>query len=174
MPVAYSYIRFSSEKQKKGHSVKRQEEMALKYIERNPQLDLELDTELNMKDLSVSGFKGKNLAEGALGNFVRLAYAGEIEKGSYLLVENLDRFSRDEAWKAVTSLMSLIQAGIVVITLSDESIYSEETMSGQDGTLKLMQSVLIFTEQMTNRHKRVEELLQHGTINLNAFLKAFN
>lgn len=158
MPTAYSYIRFSSEKQKKGHSVKRQEEMALKYIERNPHLDLELDTELNMKDLSVSGFKGKNLAEGALGNFVRLAYAGEIEKGSYLLVENLDRFSRDEAWKAVTSLMSLIQAGIVVITLSDESIYSEETMSGQDGTLKLMQSVLIFTranDESAQKSRRV-------------------
>lgn len=145
MPIAYSYIRFSSEKQKKGHSVKRQEEMALKYIEQNPHLDLELDTELNMKDLSVSGFKGKNLAEGALGNFVRLAYRGDIEAGSYLLVENLDRFSRDEAWKAVTSLMSLIQAGIIVVTLSDGSVYSDETMSGQEGTLKLMQSVLIFT-----------------------------
>lgn len=145
MPIAYSYIRFSSEKQSKGDSVNRQETLSRQYIENNPELELELDTQLNMRDLGVSAFKSKNLTEGALGKFTALVYQGAIEQGSYLLIENLDRFSRNDAWIAVNDLTALIRAGIIVVTLSDENVYSEETMSGNDGTLRLLQSVLVFT-----------------------------
>ncbi len=105
MPIAYSYIRFSSEKQKKGASIQRQEELATKFIKDNPELELDLDTALNMRDLGVSAFKGKNMTDGALGNFTALVYQGKIEQGSFLLLENLDRFSRDEAWIAVNDLI---------------------------------------------------------------------
>ena len=82
MPIAYSYIRFSSEKQKKGASIQRQEELATKFIKDNPELELDLDTALNMRDLGVSAFKGKNMTDGALGNFTALVYQGKIEQGS--------------------------------------------------------------------------------------------
>jgi DNA invertase Pin-like site-specific DNA recombinase len=145
MPVAYSYVRFSSEKQSKGNSLQRQEDLAFRFIADHPELELDLDTTLNMKDLGVSAFKGKNMRDGALGRFIQLVYTEKIDQGSYLLIENLDRFSRDEAWKAVNDLTTLIRAGINVVTLSDNHIYSEETMAGSDGTMKLMQSVLFFT-----------------------------
>lgn len=145
MPTAYSYVRFSSEKQKRGDSLRRQEDLAMRFIADHPELELDLDTTLNMQDLGVSAFKGKNMRDGALGRFIQLVYTEEIDQGSYLLIENLDRFSRDEAWKAVNDLTTLIRAGINVITLSDNHVYSEETMAGSDGTMKLMQSVLFFT-----------------------------
>ena len=145
MPIAYSYVRFSSEKQSKGDSVRRQEDLAFRFIADHPELELDLDTTLNMRDLGVSAFKGKNMRDGALGKFIQLVYTEKIDQGSYLLIENLDRFSRDEAWKAVNDLTTLIRSGINVVTLSDNHVYSEETMAGSDGTMKLMQSVLFFT-----------------------------
>ena len=162
MPIAYSYIRFSSEKQKKGASIQRQEELATKFIKDNPELELDLDTALNMRDLGVSAFKGKNMTDGALGNFTALVYQGKIEQGSFLLLENLDRFSRDEAWIAVNDLTTLIRAGINVVTMSDAtpSIYSAETMTGSDGTMKLMQSVLHFTrshDESAQKSRRIKD-----------------
>jgi len=36
MPTAYSYTRFSSEKQSKGDSIRRQKDLVAQFIERNP------------------------------------------------------------------------------------------------------------------------------------------
>lgn len=144
MPIAYSYMRFSSGKQAKGHSIERQRQMAEDYIRENPQLGLELDTSLNLTDKALSAFSGKNMTDGNLGKFFDLVYSGEIEVGSYLLIENLDRFSRDVAWKATHDLTTLVKGGIVVVVLSDKQVYSEETLSSEGGSFKLMQSVIGF------------------------------
>lgn len=144
MPTAYSYMRFSSGKQAKGHSIERQRQMAEEYIKENPHLNLELDASLNLTDRAVSAFSGKNMTDGNLGKFFDLVYSGEIEAGSYLLLENLDRFSRDVAWKATHDLTTLVKGGIVVVTLSDNQIYSEETLGAEGGSFKLMQSVIGF------------------------------
>ena len=144
MPIAYSYMRFSSGKQAKGHSIERQRQMAEDYIKENPHLNLELDLTLNLTDRAVSAFSGKNMTDGNLGKFFDLVYTGEIEAGSYLLLENLDRFSRDVAWKATHDLTTLVKGGIVVVTLSDNQIYSDETLSAEGGSFKLMQSVIGF------------------------------
>lgn len=144
MPIAYSYMRFSSGKQAKGHSIERQRQMAEDYIKENPQLNLELDLTLNLTDRAVSAFSGKNITDGNLGKFFDLVINGEIQSGSYLLIENLDRFSRDVAWKATHDLITLVKSGIVVVALSDNQVYSDETLSSEGGSFKLMQSVIGF------------------------------
>lgn len=42
MPIAYSYTRFSSEKQAKGDSLRRQTALAETYIRDHPELNLQL------------------------------------------------------------------------------------------------------------------------------------
>ena len=64
---AYSYVRFSTPSQAAGASLQRQAERAAKYALEH---GLTLDTELNMKDLGVSAFRGKNARTGALGGFL--------------------------------------------------------------------------------------------------------
>lgn len=158
MPIAYSYVRFSSDQQSKGDSVRRQQSAASRFIDEHPELDLTLDTTLNMHDLGVSAFKAKNLTDGALGKFTALAYQGAIEEGSYLLLENLDRFSRAEPWKAVNDLTSLVRAGIIVVSLCDNQIFSELTLSGEGGSYKLMQSVMTFmraNDESVQKSRRV-------------------
>lgn len=124
-PKAYSYLRFSTPEQMKGDSYRRQFELAVKYAARK---GLELDDTFQFQDLGVSGFRGENLTTGALAYFREAVTAGEISNGSYLLVESLDRISRQQARKAQRALEEIVDLGITVVTLIDEREYSSESL----------------------------------------------
>src|SRR4051812_33842997 len=82
---AYSYERFSSTEQGKGHGLRRQIERRDAYLARR---GLTLDTTLRLSDPGVSAYRGRNATDGALGVFLELVRAGRIPPGSYLIVEN--------------------------------------------------------------------------------------
>lgn len=109
---AYSYVRFSTTDQKKGDSLDRQMEKTLKYIKEH---DLELDTTLNLTDAGVSAFKGKNVDEGRLGQFIQAIDYGRVRKGSYLIVESLDRPSRQNVEDALELFLRIIRKGIIIV-----------------------------------------------------------
>src|SRR4028119_1217108 len=101
MPKAYSYLRFSTPEQIKGDSRRRQTSMAQEYAAKH---GLTLDEELTYQDLGVSAFRGKNAEDGKLSEFLDAVRFGKVEPGSYLLVESLDRISRQAAWLALGTL----------------------------------------------------------------------
>lgn len=123
MPKAYSYIRFSTKEQAKGHSLKRQTEMREAYLEKRP--DLTLDTSLTLEDMGVSAFKGANADEGNLGTFIRAIESGIVPKGSYLLIESLDRLSRAKVNIALNLFLSIVNQGITIVTLEDGKEFGE-------------------------------------------------
>src|SRR3974390_3192733 len=116
MTKAYSYLRFSSPEQMRGDSFRRQSDLARHYA---LQKGLELDQTLTFNDLGVSAFRGKNAETGRLGDFLEAVKTGLVPQGSYLLVESLDRISRQSARKALNVLNSIVDEGITVVTLSD-------------------------------------------------------
>ncbi len=63
-PKLYSYVRFSSAKQREGNSLERQQDTALRIASR---YDLELDTTA-FHDLGMSAFKGKTRMKGSYQN----------------------------------------------------------------------------------------------------------
>ncbi|MEC8482220.1 MAG: recombinase family protein, partial [Pseudomonadota bacterium] len=91
---AYSYLRFSTPEQMKGDSFRRQTALAQSYASKN---NLILDNELTFEDLGVSAYQGRNKAKGNLGLFLEAVQTGLIERDSVLLVESLDRISRETA-----------------------------------------------------------------------------
>jgi len=121
MTTAYSYIRLSSKEQIKGHGSLRQTK-AIKEAAQRYHWNL---SEQTFSDLGVSSFKGLNRLSGALGQFIKLAQTGQIEKGSVLIVENVDRLSRENVTKSVSLMFNLINLGINIYTLSDDRIYKE-------------------------------------------------
>ena len=135
---AYSYVRFSTPEQKKGTSLERQVEGARNYCARN---GLELDESLNLSDEGLSAFTGSNLRKGSLGRFMRLVDDGEIEPGSVLIVENLDRITREDALKAQGLFIDIISSGVEVHTLQDGKTYSKESVS--DNPSDLIMSLLL-------------------------------
>ncbi len=118
--VAYSYLRYSTPEQAKGDSVNRQHKARDAYLEARPHLTL--DTVLQMDDKGRSAYKRNDFATYALGKFVALVKSGKIAKGSYLLLENLDRLSREDEGTAVELLLSIVNAGIVVVQLAPDLV----------------------------------------------------
>ena len=124
---AFSYIRFSTAEQSKGRSKERQLTAAKAYaVSRN----LELDESLSFQDLGVSAFRGRNLEEGAaLGAFLKAVKDGLVPKGSYLLVESLDRVSREAAYDAVDTIKAIVSEGVTVVDLADGGrVYSADIL----------------------------------------------
>lgn len=123
---AYSYVRMSTRKQLRGDSLRRQLERSKAFADEQSLL---LDDSL--QDLGVSAWKGRNFKTGALGRFLSMVESGEIAKGSYLLIESLDRLSREAVPDALTLFMAIINAGIVIATLGeDRQIYSRDRLNG--------------------------------------------
>lgn len=131
--TAYSYLRLSSKRQANKPDSKtykdgfrRQIELRDKYLAANPHLTL--DTRLVLHDIGVSGFTNANAASGGKGKlalFMEEVEAGRVAKGSYLLVESLDRMSRTQVSRAQAFLLALLNHGIVVVSLSDNKEYRQ-------------------------------------------------
>jgi len=159
MTKAYSYLRFSTPEQSKGDSMRRQSELAVKYADEN---GLELDTELKFNDPGVSAFRGANADTGRLGDFLRAVDGGVVAKGSYLLVESLDRISRSTARKALRILEDIIDRGITVVTLTDRRVYDAHSLN-TDPT-SLIMSILVFMrahEESAIKSVRLKEVYNH-------------
>jgi DNA invertase Pin-like site-specific DNA recombinase len=159
-PKAYSYLRFSTPEQAKGDSAIRQTQAAQRWCERH---GIELDTELTFSDEGVSAFEGANIERG-LGAFLRAIQNGEVPKGSYLLVESLDRISRQSARRAARSMEDIVERGITVVDLSDgEREYSAAALD-KDPLLMVMM-VLRFTrahEESALKSVRVAAARERG------------
>jgi DNA invertase Pin-like site-specific DNA recombinase len=126
-PKAYSYIRFSSPEQAKGDSYRRQRAAAVKYCAENG-LELADTKEYRFFDAGRSAYTGKHISdEGEFGRFLTLVNEGAIKPGSFLLVESLDRLSRDKVSIALGQLLNLLGTGIKVVTLSDKRTYSNDS-----------------------------------------------
>jgi DNA invertase Pin-like site-specific DNA recombinase len=136
MPIAYSYVRFSSAEQAKGGSYNRQIAQAQNYAQSH---GLQLDS-TTVFDRGVSAFKGKNRTVGALSKFLERVDSGDIKPGSYLLIENLDRISREEIDSAQETIKKILRAGIVVVTLMDGRIYDKKSINDP---YALIQMILI-------------------------------
>jgi DNA invertase Pin-like site-specific DNA recombinase len=114
--MAYSYIRFSSPDQATGDSFRRQTQAREDWLGAHP--DVVLDKSLVMTDKGRSAFKRKDWDTYALAQFVQCIKSGRVKPGAYLLVENLDRLSREDAGEATELFLSIVNKGIVVVQLS--------------------------------------------------------
>jgi len=107
-----------------------------------------LDTELNLTDEGISAYTGANRDVGSLGAFQRAVEEGAVPQGSWLLVESLDRLSREPAADASFEMQKIIRAGVTVGDLSDNGglgrEYNMDTLRSQDGLMHLIAMVLSF------------------------------
>ena len=127
-PMAYSYIRFSTPEQASGDSLRRQTEAVKKWCKKN---DVTLDTSVTLHDLGKSAYLGehrKNPDRFALAAFLKLVEDDKVPRGSYLIVEALDRLTREHTRAALMLCLGLIEHGIRIVQLSpSEMVYDEKS-----------------------------------------------
>ncbi len=123
---AFSYLRFSSPQQAAGDSIRRQVEATAGWCARNR---VSLDESIKLRDDGVSAFKGahrKNPDVHALAGFLTAVKAGRVPAGSFLIVESLDRLTREELGEAVELVLSLVNRGVKIVQLQPvESILAK-------------------------------------------------
>lgn len=131
MSKAHSYIRFSSSKQERGNSLKRQQDLINNWLIKNPEVEL---SNLTFKDLGISGYHGNHLKH----DFGRLLDAIEnnkIKSGDYVLVEAIDRIGRLELTVALEIITRIVNRKISIITLEDNQEYSKKSISNNGGII---------------------------------------
>ena len=146
-PLAYSYLRISSEQQIKGHGLKRQLEASRAYAESH---GLELTEGRELQEKGKSAYTGANVREGTLGRFLEAVRTGTVKPGSYLIVESLDRLSREQIIPAQALFLSIVNAGINLVTLTDNRVYR----AGMTDLGDLIVSLVLQSQAHEESHKK--------------------
>ena len=135
MNKAYSYVRMSTTQQLMGDSLRRQTEKARDYAKTN---GLDLDEGFKLHDIGLSAFDGSNLDKGTLGLFLTAVKVGKVRSGSTLIIESLDRLSRQNPRKALPLFLDLLNAGISIVTLTDGKRFEPQSTDPMDLLLAIM------------------------------------
>ena len=134
---AYSYIRFSDPQQAKGDSYARQHRDTVAYCAAN-HLELVSDSDYTFFDAGISAYSGKLRDDTTeLSRFLGLVKDKSIAPGSVLVVESLDRLSREHVKSALPRFMDLLNSGISIHTLKSKKTYTTDY-----DELDLFQSIL--------------------------------
>ena len=149
----YSYTRFSSSAQAEGDSYRRQAQKTAEFCEKH---NLELN-KTRYEDLGVSGWTGANIEKGALGDFIAAVKAGKIPKGSVLIVENWDRFSRLKPMEAYNKVGEIVKAGVDVVTLEDGKFHTAENYHDFANVLLSLVVMQRANEESTTKSGRICE-----------------
>ncbi len=154
MPTAFSYLRFSRPEQMKGDSQRRQLEYSRDWAR---QKKVPLDETLNLRDLGVSAFRGKNASEGALGLFLEAIATGRVKSGDYLILENLDRLSRDDVFdKALPLVQKIIGSGVNIVTLRTGRVFSRESVREIGALMEMLLELWLANEESVKKSQRLQ------------------
>ena len=156
MRKAYSYIRMSSERQVRGDSLRRQLELSEQYAREN---NLELVDNIGgipLKDLGVSAFNGYNSSKGVLSLFLDALKMSKIPENSVLLIESLDRLSREEITNALTQFLNIINYNIEIVTLTDKQSYTKGTINKNPAQIYISLGAMFrANEESATKSKRI-------------------
>lgn len=133
-----------------GDSRRRQLEASRAYAQEN---GLELAERDEYKDIGVSAFRGDNLREGSLGSFLKAIESKKIAPGSYLIVESLDRLSREQILAAQSLFLRIVQAGINLVTLVDRRVYRAGQVDLGDLIVSMVTMSRAHEESLTKSHR---------------------
>src|SRR6185503_5082986 len=104
----FSYMRWSSEPQTWGDSERRQEAMAKDWCRRHGRAL----SDRAFADRGVSGWKGDNRKNGALGALLKA-----VRPGDTILVEDSDRWSRESPLDSLNALRDTVNQDIEIVFL---------------------------------------------------------
>lgn len=133
--LAISYLRCSTPEQVQGDSIRRQIQAAEDYAEIH---GYELDRTINFHDEGVSGYTGANRTKGKLGLLLDRLRRGFIPKGTALLVENIDRLSREHPLDSIQLIKELVTAGMEIHTIANGQVITEERLRADFSCMLLL------------------------------------
>ncbi len=121
-----------------GDSERRQIEGAREWADKH---GYKLDESLK-PDRGVSGFTGEHRKKGHLGTFLNMVQTGSVPRGSILVVENIDRLSREGVFTTLREVFfKLFEYGVTIQTLSPEQAYDQKTVESGEVFMLIAQII---------------------------------
>ena len=153
MKIAYSYTRFSSLGQKDGSSEEGQQKNIEEYAARNGMTLVEC-----IVDRARSASKGHHRSKGNLKRFEEAVSAGLIKSGSHLLIDKLDRLTRQQPITVAQPLIvKILQAGITIHTVMHGTVLRPESVEDQGAMHALLAELFsgyLYTRDLGIRIRR--------------------
>lgn len=143
--IAIIYARFSSAEQSKGYSLDRQKKLGLEFAATQGWA-----VEKTIIDEGRSAFHGANRLEGSSLHEFELEAKNGFHHGKTLVVENIDRLSRQGAKAAAQLMWALNENGVNVATYHDGQIYRSE----ESGELLDVFRLIISAQQAHQESKK--------------------
>jgi DNA invertase Pin-like site-specific DNA recombinase len=155
--VAYSLIRYSDPQQRQGHSKERQEGFAERWCAAN---NARLDTDLSMLLDGQSAFRGKHRKRTGCGvkplaQFLDDIKTGRVAPGSILIMERIDRLSREEIDEAYEFFRSILRAGVDVVTERPERRYTKKDLNNFAVVLEVKFAMYLAHEESAKKSERI-------------------
>jgi len=133
----YSYLRWSTPEQELGSSKQRQLDYAKSYAKEHGYQYV--DTYI---DSGVSAFKGKNRESGSkLKSFFDYVNDEGIAENSILIIESLDRLSRENPLDALPKFNEILETGVTIITAADSKEYTKKGL--RSDPMSLLWSLMV-------------------------------
>ncbi|MBZ0057471.1 MULTISPECIES: recombinase family protein [unclassified Leclercia] len=137
--LAIPYRRYSSDSQTGNSSLERQQQMINQWLESEDGKEFTTSPAFTYTDEAVSGFSGSHISKGDFGRFLSDLDAGKFQRFEQptLLIENVDRFGRQKATKAIGLLTEILEKGVNVYFLS-----THQLLTGEMDDMQLMMFVM--------------------------------
>lgn len=148
---AYSYIRFSSKKQEQGDSVRRQTELAEQYAHVHGLIL----SDKNFQDLGISAFKEGNRP--SLGDMLEAIEKGQIEQGSTIIIESLDRLSRRGIDVTQQIIKSILQRNVFIASLVDGLLLNRESVNDLVSVIRIALAADLAYKESEKKSQRLRE-----------------
>jgi len=144
--IAHIYARYSTGTQAKGTSLRRQIDNAEAFAKEQGWTIADI-----IADEGVSAYRGKNLAQGGLGRFLNEVNTGKVAPGSVLIVESLDRLSRNTVLEQMSLLLRIITAGVEVVTLVDQKHFTIALVNANPLELIVSLAIMIRAQEESRK-----------------------
>ncbi|MCW8344661.1 recombinase family protein [Vibrio sp. ZSDZ65] len=148
----YAYIRHSKDSQALGDSVRRQQKLIQAWASEHKRSVSPIET-----DAGKSAYSAEHINTGYLGQFLSGLKSGAVPSNSLLLVESLDRLSRQALLTALAQLESIITAGADVLTLTDNKLHTTKTINDFGDLVSSLAVMQRAHEESETKSKRIKE-----------------
>lgn len=147
--LAHLYQRVSGAGQLVGDGLGRQLEGTMRYVE-----DKGLEIVREYVDRGVSAYRGKNRRVGELALILRHIEQGVIRPGEHLVIESIDRLSRQPPLDALETLKLILAKGVVVHSVFEKKEFTLESINADLSALL----TLVISMARANEESRVKSL----------------
>ncbi|GGE38970.1 hypothetical protein GCM10011367_11740 [Marinicauda pacifica] len=152
------YIRFSTPKQERGASRDRQLELCQQFCERQGWPVDEV-----IEDLGKSAWTGNHIATGELGKFADRVRSGEAGTDTVLVVEKLDRLSRQETRTTLRWMEDLCSAGLTIATVDGGRVYNDAGLRADlMGVIEILMRAKLANDESQQKSERVLDRIRRN------------